>query len=352
MYRNKNVKRTELSDLGEFGFIKHLTKNIEIKNPSTIKAVGDDAAVISSEGDEILVSTDLLLEGIHFDLSYTPLKHLGYKAAVINFSDIAAMNGVPEQITVSIAISNRFSLEAIEELYDGIKSACKKYKVDLVGGDTSSSVSGLFISVTVIGRANKETIAYRSGANVNDLVFVSGDLGAAYMGLLLLKRENQVFRANPDIQPKLTGHDYILERQLKPEARTDIVKLLKALGVKPTAMIDISDGLASEILHICDASKKACAIYEDKIPIDAATVAMAEEFNIDPTIAALSGGEDYELLFTIGQNDYEKVKEIKEITVIGHITEAHAGAKLISRSGSPVPLTAQGWDAFLRNKPQ
>jgi len=349
--RNKeNVNRTELSDLGEFGLIRRLTDGLKINKATTLTGIGDDAAVISSEGGEILVSTDLLIEGVHFNLSYTPLKHLGYKAAVVNFSDIAAMNGAPEQITVSIAVSNRFSLEAIEELYDGIKLACRKYNVDLVGGDTSSSVSGLFISVTVIGRANKEDITYRNGANINDLLFVSGDLGAAYMGLLLLERENQVFLASHGVQPKLTGHDYILERQLKPEARTNIAKFLKNIGVKPTAMIDISDGLASEILHICDASKKGCTIYEDKIPIDAATMLMAEEFNIDPTIAALSGGEDYELLFTIGQNDYEKVKEIKEITVIGHITEAHAGANLISRSGTQVPLTAQGWDAFFRSK--
>jgi thiamine-monophosphate kinase len=348
MYTNKNIKRTELSELGEFGLIKRLTEDIEIINSSTIKSVGDDAAVISSEGGEILVSTDLLIEGIHFDLSYTPLIHLGYKAAVINFSDIAAMNGMPEQITVSIALSNRFPLEAVEELYEGIKKACKKYKVDLVGGDTSSSLSGLFINITVIGRANKEDITYRKGAEINDLIFVSGDLGAAYMGLLLLKREKQVFQENPDVQPELTGHEYIIERQLKPEARTSIVQLLKEHQVKPTSMIDISDGLASEIMHICDASEKGCNIYEDKIPVDTETISMAEEFNIDPTVAALSGGEDYELLFTIKQEDYEKIKDIVEITPIGHITDAAAGMNLISRSGSSVPLTAQGWDAFIK----
>jgi thiamine-monophosphate kinase len=350
MYRKTNTKRTELSELGEFGLIKHLTQEIKINNNSTLKGVGDDAAVISHEGGEILVSTDLLIEGIHFDLSYCPLRHLGYKAAVINFSDIAAMNGIPQQITVSIALSNRFSLEAIEEFYEGIKLACEKYKVDLVGGDTSTSLSGLFISITVIGRANKEDITYRNGAGVNDLVFVTGDLGAAYMGLMLLKREKEVYKANPEIQPELSGHDYILERQLKPEARLDIINLLKERNIKPTSMIDISDGLASEIIHICEDSNKGCNLYEDKIPIDPSTVSMAEELNIDPTIAALSGGEDYELLFTISQNDFEKIKVIKGITPVGHITEASAGINLISRSGTSVPLTAQGWDAFLKNK--
>jgi thiamine-monophosphate kinase len=350
MQEKKNITRTELSELGEFGLIKHLTEGIEIKNKSTIEGIGDDAAVISSKDGEILISTDLLIEGVHFDLTYTPLKHLGYKAAVINFSDIAAMNAVPEQITVSIAISNRFSLEAVEELYEGIKLACRKYKVDMVGGDTSSSVSGLFISITVIGRAKKEDITYRKGAKVNDLVFVSGDLGAAYMGLILLEREKKVFKANPNAQPELAGHDYILERQLKPEARTDIIKLLKELNIKPTSMIDISDGLASEILHICDASGMGCAIYEDKIPIDPATLSMAGEFNIEPVIAALSGGEDYELLFTIDQKDFEKIKDIKTISVIGHITEANSGANLVGRDSALIPITAQGWDAFIQKK--
>ncbi|NTW33741.1 MAG: thiamine-phosphate kinase [Bacteroidetes bacterium] len=350
MYRNKNIKRTELSDLGEFGLIKRLTENLEIFNSSTLKGVGDDASVISNNGGEFLVSTDLLIEGIHFDLAYTPLKHLGYKAAVINFSDIAAMNAIPEQITVSIALSNRFSLEAVEELYEGIKLACNKYKVDLVGGDTSSSISGLFISITVIGRAKKEDITYRSGANINDLVLVSGDLGAAYFGLLLLKREKQVYQANPKIQPELVGYDYILQRQLKPEARTDIVKLLKEIDVKPTSMIDISDGLASEVLHICDASTKGVCIYEDKISINPETIKIADEFNIDPTLGALSGGEDYELLFTVSQKDFEKVKDQTDITIIGHITDASEGVNLISRSGSAVPITAQGWDAFMKNK--
>jgi len=350
VYRNKNIKKTELAELGEFGLIKHLTRDFKIVNPSTLKSIGDDAAVISNESGEILLSTDLLIEGVHFDLAYVPLKHLGYKAAVVNFSDIAAMNGTPEQITVSIALSNRFPLEAIEELYEGIQLASDKYKVDIVGGDTSTSNSGLFISITVVGRANKEDITYRDGANLNELVYVSGDLGAAYMGLLLLKREKLVFQANPEVQPELTGHDYILERQLKPEARTDIVEALKVHGIKPTSMIDISDGLASEILHICDSSGKGCMIYEDKIPIDITTSAMAEEMNIDPTTAALNGGEDYELLLTIKQQDYEKIKNIPGLTPIGHITEAEDGVNLIARGGALVPLTAQGWDAFLKNK--
>ena len=350
MYRNKNIKRTELSELGEFGLIKRLTDKVEIYNSSTLKGVGDDASVISNKGGEFLISTDLLIEGIHFDLSYTPLMHLGYKAAVINFSDIAAMNAVPEQITVSIALSNRFSLEAVEELYEGIKLACKKYKVDLVGGDTSSSTSGLFISISVIGRAQKEDITYRSGANINDLILVSGDLGAAYFGLLLLKREKQVYHANPKIQPELVGYDYILQRQLKPEARVDIVNLLKKIDVKPTSMIDISDGLASEILHICDGSSKGANIYEDKIPINPETLKMLEEFNIDPTVAALSGGEDYELLFTIDQKDFEKVKSQADISIIGHITDVSEGVNLISRSGGAVAITAQGWDAFMKSK--
>ncbi|MFH0866887.1 MAG: thiamine-phosphate kinase [Bacteroidota bacterium] len=345
MYRKTSSERTELSELGEFGLIKRISGFVELKNHSTLKGIGDDAAVISAEGGEILVSTDLLAEGIHFDLSYIPLKHLGYKAATVNFSDIAAMNGTPEQITVGIALSSRISLEAVDELYEGIRLACKNYNVDLVGGDTSASASGLFISVTVIGRAGKDEIVYRNGAQLNDIIFVSGDLGGAYMGLLLLKREKRVFEANPEMQPELSGYDYILQRQLKPEPRTDIIKRLKEAKVKPTSMIDISDGLASEILHICEESGKGAAVYEEKIPIDPVTVSMAEELKIDQTIAALNGGEDYELLFTISQNDFEKVKNIPGITPVGHITEG--GANLVSRSGSLVPLTAQGWDAFM-----
>jgi thiamine-monophosphate kinase len=348
MFRKENTKRTELAELGEFGLINHISEKVEIKNKTTLKGIGDDAAVVSAEGGEILVSTDILAEGIHFDLSYTPLKHLGYKAAAVNFSDIASMNGIPEQITVSIALSNRISLEAIDELYEGIGMACKKYNVDLVGGDTSSSAAGLFISITVIGRAKKEDITYRSGAKVNDIIFVTGDLGGAYMGLMLLEREKQVFKANPEIQPELSGYDYILQRQLKPEPRIDIIKQLQEAHIIPTSMIDISDGLASEALHICENSGVGCALYEEKFPIDPVTVSMAEELKIEPIIAALNGGEDYELLFTISQNDFEKVRNIPGLTPIGHITDA--GANLITRSGSLIPLTAQGWDAFDKRK--
>ena len=343
-------KRTELSELGEFGLIDLITKNIKIQNKSTIKGVGDDTAVLSYKENEVLVTKDLLIEGVHFDLTFSPLKHLGYKAAVVNISDIVAMNGIPRQLVVGIGISNRFSTEAIEELYKGIYLACENYKVDLVGGDTVSSMSGLVISVTAIGEAKKEDIVYRDTAKKGDLVCVSGDLGSAYMGLMILEREKHAFKADPNMQPDLEGHDYILGRQLKPEARTDILKLLKGVGVKPTAMIDISDGLASEILHICTKPNLGCNIYEDKLPIDYTTVNMANELNIDPTTCALNGGEDYELLFTIAQKDFDKVKDILGISVIGHITDASEGVNLISRSGTQVPITAQGWDAFLKSK--
>ncbi len=338
--------RTELSELGEFGLIDLLTKNIKLVNSSTIKGVGDDAAVINNKGKQTLVSTDLLIEGIHFDLSYVPLKHLGYKAAVVNFSDIVAMNGTPKQITVSISVSNRFPVEALEELYSGILHACKNYKVDLVGGDTTSSPSGLYISITVIGEANNKDITYRNTAKENDLICVTGDLGSAYMGLLVLKREKEVFKADPNMQPDLQGLDYILGRQLKPEARTDITKLLKDNNIKPTSMIDISDGLASEIIHICKGSKLGCNIYEDKIPIDPTTDTVSREFSIDPTTTALNGGEDYELLFTVPVEDHDKVKGLGDISVIGHITEENSGVNLISKSGTSVPITAQGWDAM------
>ena len=349
MLENKN-ERTELSELGEFGLIDMLTKNIKIQNKSTVKGVGDDAAVLSYSKSEILVTKDLLLEGVHFDMTFTPLKHLGYKAAVVNISDIVAMNGIPRQLVVGIGASNRFSAEALEELYEGIYLACENYKVDVIGGDTVSSMSGLVISITAIGEAKKEDIVYRDTAKVGDLVCVSGDLGAAYMGLMILEREKQAFKADPNMQPDLDGHDYILGRQLKPEARNDVLKLLKGAGVKPTAMIDVSDGLASEILHICTKPNLGCNIYEDKLPIDYATTAIANEFEMDPTICALSGGEDYELLFTINQSDFEKVKDLKEISIIGHITDASAGVNLVSRSGTQVPITAQGWDAFLKSK--
>jgi len=340
--------RTELSELGEFGLIKHLTKNIVLKNESSVKGVGDDAAVIDYGSKQIVVTTDLLLEGIHFDLAYVPLQHLGYKAVVVNLSDVYAMNAIPKQITVSIGTSNRFSVEAIEELYKGIYIACEKYNVDLVGGDTSTSVSGLVISVTAIGEGEKENIVYRSGAKDSDLVCVTGDLGGAYMGLQLLEREKQIFKENPKIQPDLAGNDYILERQLKPEARKDIPTLLKALNILPTSMIDVSDGLASEVLHICTQSDVGCTIYEDKIPIDPTTYTKAREFNLDPTVCAMSGGEDYELLFTIDLKDYDKVKANPDITVIGHITGKSAGYQLITKGGTQHPISAQGWDAFLK----
>jgi thiamine-monophosphate kinase len=337
-------KRTELAQLGEFGLIDHLTSDIKPMNSTTLKGVGDDAAVID-QGDYVtLVSKDLLAEGIHFDLSYTPLKHLGYKAAVVNISDICAMNGKAEQLLVGISVSNRFSVEALDELYAGIKLACEKYKVDLVGGDTTSSASGLFISITVIGRAKKDEVVYRNTARENDLICVSGDLGAAYMGLLLLEREKQVFKANPGMQPDLDGYDYVLERQLKPEARVDILEKLKEAGIKPTAMIDISDGLASEVLHLAKDSGLGCRIFENKLPIDVVTGDVAAEFRIDPTTAAMNGGEDYELLFTVNINDFDKVKEMPGIHVIGHMLEKAEGEYLISNGGSLYPIEAQGFN--------
>ncbi len=340
-------KRTELSELGEFGLIEKLTSNFTTHVSSTIKGVGDDAAVISiSDSEVMLVSTDSLIEGIHFNLMYTPLMHLGYKAVVVNLSDIYAMNGIAEQITVSLAVSNRFPLEALEELYAGIKKACDAYQVDLVGGDTTSSLSGLMISITALGRAKKTDVVYRSGAKENDLLVVSGDLGGAYMGLQLLEREKEVYKANPNIQPDLDGHDYLLERQLKPEARIDIVKLLKQMEVKPTSMIDVSDGLASEIFHLCKASNLGCTIYDEKIPIDGATASSAIEFNIDPITTALNGGEDYELLFTISQSDYEKVVGNPNLSIIGHITEKNSGINFIDKQGVIAPLQAQGWNHF------
>ena len=339
-------QRTELSSLGEFGLIDALTKHIQLKHESTIKGVGDDAAVIDTKDKVSLMTTDLLIEGIHFDMTYMPLKHLGYKAAMVNFSDIYAMNGEPKQMTIGISASNRFSVEALEEIYSGIYLACERYNVDIVGGDTTSSPSGLFISITVIGEADKDEVVYRSGAKPNDLLCVSGDLGAAYLGLLMLEREKQVFKADPNMQPDFKGHDYILERQLKPEARKDVIRKLKDAQVKPSAMIDISDGLASEILHLCTKSEVGCHVYEDKIPLDVTTVTAAEELKVEPTIAALSGGEDYELLFTIDQKDFELVKNIEGIHIIGHMTDPSEGKFMISRSGTAIQLTAQGWDAM------
>jgi len=343
----ENKERTELTTLGEFGLIKHLTEHVELHNSSTIKGVGDDAAVIKFDNEKhTVVSTDMLVEGVHFDLTYVPLKHLGYKAIAVNLSDICAMNATPTQVTVSIAASNRFSVEALEELYAGMLFACNKYKVDLVGGDTTSSTSGLIISVTAIGYANKQDIVYRNTAKEKDLLCVSGDLGGAYMGLQILEREKFVFKDNPNIQPDLEGNDYVLERQLKPEPRTDIIDLFQKLNLTPTSMIDVSDGLASEIIHLCTQSNVGCELYEEKIPIDPQTFDRAREFGLDPTVCALSGGEDYELLFTISMSDYEKVKNLPDFTIIGHITPQTAGINLIAKAGSSHPITAQGWNSF------
>jgi thiamine-monophosphate kinase len=344
----ENTGRTELSSLGEFGLIKHLTEFVEIKNESTVKGIGDDAAVLDYKNKQVVVSTDMLVEGIHFDLTYVPLKHLGYKSVSVNVSDIYAMNATPRQITVSIAVSNRFSVEAMEELYAGMMLACKKHQVDIVGGDTTSSNSGLIISITALGEADPSSLVYRNGAQEGDLLCVTGDLGAAYIGLQLLEREKRIFLESPGVQPDLGGNDYVLERQLKPEARKDIPALLKALEVKPTAMIDISDGLASEILHLTSQSQVGCNLFEEKIPIDPSTYNTAREFNLDPTICALSGGEDYELLFTISQADFPKIKANPDITVIGHMTAAKDGVNLITKGGSSHPLKAQGWDALLK----
>lgn len=344
----ENTGRTELSTLGEFGLIKHLTQFIEIRNESTVKGIGDDAAVIDYKGKKTVVSTDMLVEGIHFDLAYVPLKHLGYKAVSVNLSDIYAMNASPKQITISLAISSRFSVEAMEELYSGMMLACHKHKVDIVGGDTTTSKSGLIISITALGEANEEDLVYRNTAKEGDLLCVTGDLGAAYVGLQLLEREKKIFMESPGVQPDLEGNDYIIERQLKPEARKDIPVLLQKLEVKPTAMIDVSDGLASEILHLCTDSDTGCNLYEEKIPIDPSAYNTAREFNLDPTVCALSGGEDYELLFTIDQSDYPKIKANPDITVIGHMTSRKDGANLITKAGTSHPLTAQGWDALLK----
>ena len=341
---DKERKQTNISELGEFGLIDRLTKAITIKNDSTIKGIGDDAAILDFKEKQVVVSSDLLTEGIHFNLMYVPLKHLGYKAVVVNLSDILAMNAVPKQVTVSIAVSGKFSVEALEELYEGIHLACEQYNVDLVGGDTTSSLTGLTLSITAIGEVEKDDIVMRSGAKPNDILCVSGDLGGAYMGLQLLERENEVFKVNENMQPKLDGYDYILERQLKPEARGDIIAAFKRLGIKPTSMIDISDGLSSEIMHLCKNSGVGCSLFEDKVPMDYQTKQMAEEFNINPLVAALNGGEDYELLFTLPLDDYEKIKNDPDFTVIGHMTEADEGVNLQTTGGSSIPLEAQGWN--------
>lgn len=343
----KNEKSsTPLDKIGEFGLIKQLTKNFKIYHKNTIKAVGDDAAVLGKTEKNTVITTDLLIEGVHFDLGYMPLKHLGYKAVIVNLSDVYAMNASAKQITVSIAVSNRFPLEAIEELYNGIKLACDTYQIDLIGGDTTSSTKGLLISITAIGQANKENLVFRSGAKINDLLVVTGDLAAAYLGLQVLEREKQIFKVNPNSQPDLTQYNYLIERQLKPEARKDIIRLFKDLKVKPTSMIDISDGLSSEILHLCEESQVGCHLYEEKIPLDPQVIATCEEFNLECTTIALSSGEDYELLFTIAQKDYDKIKGNPNFTVIGHMTDKNEGAHLITRANQKIELIAQGWKSF------
>jgi thiamine-monophosphate kinase len=346
MLEDKTPKKTDLKELGEFGLIDHLTQHFEIKQPSTLKGIGDDAAVLSFSDKKMVVSTDLLIEGVHFDLSYMPLKHLGYKAVVVNISDICAMNAKPTQILVSVAVSNRFPLEALEELYAGITFAANTYGVDVVGGDTTSSQKGLLISITAIGEAREDEITYRSGAKPNDLLVVTGDLGAAYMGLQILEREKQVFMVNPNNQPDLEAYTYLIERQLKPEARTDMKSLLEQLEVKPTSMIDISDGLSSEILHLCKHSETGCVLFEEKIPLDPQLIAACEEFRLDSTTVALNGGEDYELLFTIALEDYDKIKGNPNLTVIGHMTAATEGAHLFTRAEEKITLKARGWNAI------
>lgn len=339
-------KYNDLKDLGEFKLIDYLTQNVKIHNASTIKGIGDDAAVIDYENRRTVISTDMLVEGVHFDMVFTPLKHLGYKAVVVNLSDVYAMNAQPRQITVSFAISSKYSIEAISEIYEGMIHAANHYGVDIVGGDTTASLKGLVISITALGEAKEEDIVYRDTAKENDLLVVSGDLGGAYAGLNLLQREKEVWKVNPNMQPQLDGFDYVLERQLKPEARKDVIKFLAELGVKPTSMIDISDGLASEIHHLCKSSSLGCSLYEEKIPIDPMTYKVMREFEMDPTVAALSGGEDYELLFTIAQSDFDKIKGNPHWTVIGHMTDASQGINLITSGGSVSKLKAQGWDSF------
>ncbi|MBQ8056686.1 MAG: thiamine-phosphate kinase [Paludibacteraceae bacterium] len=338
--------KTPISKYGEFGLIKHLTENIKLKNSFSLKGVGDDAAVLDYKDKKVLVTTDLLLEGIHFDLTYVPLKHLGYKSAVVNFSDIYAMNGTPKQITVSIGVSQRFFTEDLEELYDGIKLACEQYGVDLVGGDTSASMTGLTISITCLGEGEADKIVYRNGAKETDIICVSGNLGAAYMGLQLLEREKAIFKGQTDFEPDFKGKDYILERQLKPEARREIIELLRKNDILPTAMMDVSDGLSSEIMHICKQSEVGCRVYEERIPIDYQTATMAEEFNMNLSTVALNGGEDYELLFTVSLKDHEKIAKLENIKIIGHITSPSLGMRLVTRDGNEIDFKAQGWNAF------
>lgn len=343
--------RTEIATLGEFGLIDRLTKGIELKNESSKYGVGDDAAVLSYPAEkQILVTTDLLMEGVHFDLTYVPLKHLGYKSAIVNFSDVYAMNGTPKQITVSLGLSKRFSVEDLEDFYAGLRLACDLHHVDIVGGDTTSSLTGLAISITCIGEADKDKVVYRNGARATDLICVSGDLGAAYMGLQLLEREKSVFKGSEEVQPDFTGKEYLLERQLKPEARKDIIEKLAAAHIVPTAMMDVSDGLSSELMHICTQSNTGCRVYEEHIPIDYQTAVMAEEFNMNLTTCAMNGGEDYELLFTVPIADHEKISEMEGIRLIGHITKPELGCALISRDGQEFELKAQGWNPLQENK--
>lgn len=339
-------KRTPISTLGEFGLIRHLTEGIQLENASSKYGVGDDCAVLEYTNKQILVTTDLLMEGVHFDLTYVPLKHLGYKAVMVNLSDIYAMNGTPRQVTVSLAISKRFGVEDMEELYAGMRLACEAHHVDIVGGDTTSSLTGLAISITAIGEADKEKIAYRNGAHETDLICVSGNLGAAYMGLQLLEREKSVFMGESTAQPDFAGKEYLLERQLKPEARGDIIRALAEAGIQPTSMMDISDGLSSELMHICKQSNTGCRVYEEHIPLDYQTAVMAEELNMNVTTCALNGGEDYELLFTVPLAEYDKVSKLKDVRLIGHITKPELGCMLITRDGGEMELKAQGWQAL------
>lgn len=348
MLEDKSPKLTPISTYGEFGLIKHLTETFSFRNESTELSIGDDAAVIDPQRQKVVITTDVLAEGVHFNLGYVPLKHLGYKAVVVNLSDLAAMNATPTQILVSLAVSNRFPVEALEEIYEGIAMACKRYKIDLVGGDTTSSTSGLVLSITAIGLEQSENLIKRSGAKPNDLLVVTGDLGGAYLGLQILEREHSVFLANPNMQPEMEGYDYILERQLKPEARTDIKQTLKELDIQPTSMIDVSDGLSSEILHLSDQSKVGFRLYEEKIPMDSLTISTAEELNLNPVMCALNGGEDFELLFTIVAEDFEKIRNHPDFSIIGHAVEQDQGNFLVARgSNELIALNAQGWDAFL-----
>jgi len=350
MTDDKNLYKTPISELGKFGLIKHLTENFELSNESTLKAFGDDASVLNPQNKKTLVSTDMFVENIHFNLAYVPLKHLGYKTVVAGISDIIAMNAVPEQILVSIAVSNRFPVEALEEIYAGIRQACGYYRLDLVGGDTASSQSGLIINITSIGYAEESEIVYRKGAKPNDLVVVSGDLGGAYFGLQVLERENITFKTNPNFQPDLASYHYLLERQLKPEARTDVKSLLKDLDIHPTSMIDLSQGLASELISLSQASEVGFSIYEDKIPMDNQVLTTAEEFGINPVTGVLNGGEDYELLFTIPLEEHDKIKHNPNFSVIGHTAENKDNILITKGNAQAIPLISQGWEAYLRKK--